>query len=105
MLPSDLDDIVLRMLDKNVDRRYESAAALAAELRSVAAMLDVRDGSAEPPTLALPKRRRTGPWIAFVIAAAVIVALLLTATGVADPWLAAIARTWRSLAGLQLHAR
>jgi hypothetical protein len=40
-----------------------------------------------------------------VLAAAVIVALLLAATGVAEPWLAAIARTWRSLVGLQWHGR
>ena len=104
-LPSDLDAIVLRMLDKNLDQRYESAAALAAELRSVAAMLDVRDGAAEPPILAPPKRRRAGSWIAFLFAAMVIVALLLTATGVAEPWLAAIARGWRSLVGVQWHAR
>ena len=96
-LPTELDAIVLRMLDRDLEQRYESAAAIAAELRSVAAMLDVRDGAAEPPTLAQPKRRRAGPWMLFAIAAAVIVALLLTATGVADPWLAALMRTVQKL--------
>lgn len=41
-LPHEIDPIVARALSKSVAGRYESAAALAAELRSVAAILDVR---------------------------------------------------------------
>ena len=59
-LPAELDAIVLRMLAKSLDERSESAASIAAELRSVAAMLDVRDDAAEP----VERRRRLLPPIA-----------------------------------------
>lgn len=45
-LPSDLDTILSRALAKDLDLRHESAAAFAAELRSVGAILDVRAGEA-----------------------------------------------------------
>ena len=43
----ELEQIVTRMLASNVDRRAQSAAAIAAELRSVAAILDTRTEAAE----------------------------------------------------------
>ena len=43
-LPAELDAIVARALSKDIDARYQSAASLGAELRSVAAVLDVRAG-------------------------------------------------------------
>ena len=55
--PPELDSIVLKALSKTAGDRFESAATLAAEIRSVAAMLDVRSGDREPPTLA-PVRAR-----------------------------------------------
>lgn len=45
-VPRELDEVVLKALAPNPESRYLSAATLAAELRSVAAILDVR-GSAD----------------------------------------------------------
>ncbi|MBI4885758.1 MAG: serine/threonine protein kinase [Acidobacteria bacterium] len=53
--PRDLDDVVLRAVAPNPELRCQSAAALAAELRAVAAILDVRgvagdeEEHADPP--------------------------------------------------------
>jgi eukaryotic-like serine/threonine-protein kinase len=60
-LRPDFDVIVARALAKKPDDRYEAAATLAAELRSVAAMLDVRSGEAEPATAAPPRMVRRPP--------------------------------------------
>lgn len=43
-LPGELDAIIGRALSKDIDGRYQSAASFGAELRSVAAVLDVRAG-------------------------------------------------------------
>jgi serine/threonine-protein kinase len=64
--PPELDVIVLKALDANSDRRYESASTMAAELRAVGAVLDVRSdatatdgaGAATPDT-----RLGTAAWI------------------------------------------
>ena len=44
-IPSELDVIVLRAVAPNAAMRFQSAATLVAELRSVAAVLDVRSGT------------------------------------------------------------
>ena len=54
-VPAEVDEVVLRAVAPNPDRRTQSAATLAAELRSVAAVLDVR-GIAEDEEDALPER-------------------------------------------------
>ncbi len=41
-VPREVDDIVLRAVAPNPDSRYQSSAALAAELRSIGSLLDVR---------------------------------------------------------------
>lgn len=46
-VPGELDEIVLRAVAPNPDLRYQSAATLAAELRSMAAILDVRGGAGD----------------------------------------------------------
>ena len=46
-VPPELDDIVLRAVAPNPDRRCQSAVTLAAELRSVVAILDVRGGAGD----------------------------------------------------------
>jgi hypothetical protein len=46
-VPSELDAIVLKAVAPNPDSRYQCAATLAAELRSLAAILDVRDVAEE----------------------------------------------------------
>jgi serine/threonine protein kinase len=46
-VPKDLDEVVLKAVAPNPDSRYQSAAVFAAELRSLAAVLDVRGVSDE----------------------------------------------------------
>jgi TolB-like protein len=70
-LPRDLDPILMKMLAKDPNHRYESAASLAAELRSVATVLDIRSGEAEPRNVKIvgaPRRRFSGKAIAALLA-------------------------------------
>lgn len=53
-VPKDVDAILGRALAPDLSERQQSAAALAAELRSVAAALDVRSGDADAPSALLP---------------------------------------------------
>lgn len=46
-VPAELDDIVLRAVAPNPDSRFQSAAAFAAEMRAMAAILDVRGGAGD----------------------------------------------------------
>lgn len=46
-VPPELDDVVLKAVAPNPDSRFQSAATCAAELRSVAAILDVRGGAGD----------------------------------------------------------
>ncbi|HEV8348193.1 MAG TPA: protein kinase [Vicinamibacterales bacterium] len=91
-LPRELDPIVMKALAKSLDQRYESAATVAAELRSMAAILDVRAeiSESEPSTLAGvrgPRKSYVG-WILLI--------LLLAALGAAA-WFARdeLRRMWR----------
>jgi hypothetical protein len=81
-VPRELDPIAVKALTRSPEERYESAATLAAELRSVAAILDVRSGAVEPPTVAPARRRRQS------VARWLIPALILAAVAVLV-WLAA----------------
>ena len=78
-------------MSKSLDQRYESAATLAAELRSVGAILDVRSDTQEAASVFVPTRparRSMGGWI---------VLLLLLAALAAAAWYerGAIERMWR----------
>ena len=53
-VPAELDAILAHALNPDLSHRQQSAASLAAELRSVAAMLDVRTGDAATPSALLP---------------------------------------------------
>ena len=57
-VPKELDEVLQRALAPDISQRQQSAAALAAELRTVAAVLDVRTGDAGAdaagPTTLLP---------------------------------------------------
>jgi serine/threonine-protein kinase len=79
-LPRELDPIVVRATTKAVDRRYESAATLAAELRAVDAILEVRSERLERegavPIHAGP-RRSSGKWA--VIGIAILLGILAVA--------------------------
>ena len=94
-LPREVDPIVLRALAKSLDQRYESSAALAAELRSVAAILDVRIESPAPAggaAAVVPPRRSVAGWL---------VLLVLLAALAAAAWFerTAIERMWRRTLG------
>src|SRR5918992_1360169 len=54
-VPKELDDLVLRAAAPNPDLRYQSVATLSAELRSLAAILDVRGIAADEPDLEVPE--------------------------------------------------
>jgi serine/threonine protein kinase len=76
-VPKELDDVVLRAVAPSPDRRVQSAAALAAELRSVAAVLDVR-GVAGEEDEALPQRSTTlGRVLLLTIVILALVALVV----------------------------
>ena len=58
-VPGELDAIVQRATAERVEARYQSAVSLAAELRSLAAILDVRRGDREPPSLVSAKKAQS----------------------------------------------
>jgi serine/threonine protein kinase len=78
-VPRELDPIVAKALAKSLDQRCDSAATLAAELRSVAAILDERATAAElhasPATARRPRKRF--PWIVLLVVVAALVATWL----------------------------
>jgi serine/threonine-protein kinase len=81
-VPPELEHTIGRMLAANVEHRVQSAATVAAEFRSVAAILDMRTEAAEAAEAAEPARtrqqRRTGAVIALVIVAVVLAAAIAT---------------------------
>lgn len=81
-VPKELDALLARALTRDLEHRQQSAAALAAELRSVAAMLDVRTGDTAQPSALLPidetpDRQAAGLLTGALIAAAALAALLV----------------------------
>ena len=101
-LPVDLDRIIAKMLAGTADKRYTSAAELAADLRSVVATFDARTAVVEPAIISAVRkpsaRRRSGRAIALATIVAVIAA---------TAWWqrAAIERTWRRTLGPPPAAR
>ena len=83
-VPPELEHIIGRMLAANVEHRAQSAATIAAEFRSVAAILDVRTEAAEAAEAAEPvrrrKQRRSG-------AIAIVIGLLALAAAIAAWWM------------------
>jgi eukaryotic-like serine/threonine-protein kinase len=105
-LPAELDAIVLRMLAKSLDQRCESAASIAAELRSIAAMLDVRDDAAEPAGAVIDSARRSrgaGLWIMLAVLAAFVLAAALMTTDLGQRWWSTLVRAWQQNFGLVLR--
>jgi len=80
-VPKELDTVIARALTRDLGQRLQSAAALAAELRSVAAVLDVRSGDVHEPSGLLPidespDRQAAGLLTGALIAAAAAAALV-----------------------------
>ncbi|MGH9328814.1 MAG: protein kinase domain-containing protein, partial [Vicinamibacterales bacterium] len=71
-LPRDLDPILMKMLAKDPDHRYDSAASLAAELRSVATVLDIRSGEAEPRAHKIDPKRSRIRWKPLIVTAVLL---------------------------------
>ena len=74
-LPRELDDVVAKALSAYAEGGYQAAATCAAELRSVAAILDLRAASAEPVRLGpvVRRERSSRAWIVLAVAAALAV--------------------------------
>jgi serine/threonine protein kinase len=72
-LPRELDGIVLKMLARDPDKRQASAATVAAELRGVAAGLNIRVPSELPAVRAAAQPRR--PALGWIVGALVLIAL------------------------------
>jgi TolB-like protein/predicted Ser/Thr protein kinase len=95
-LPPEIDVIASRALAKSVQNRYETAATMAAELRSVAAILDVRSEVSEAAgavgAASAPRERSGIGWL---------VVLLLLAAIAAVAWFerAPLQRLWRRTLG------
>jgi hypothetical protein len=70
------------MLAKSPADRYESAATVAAELRSVGAILDARGGAPPGPLTRAPKGSSKAGWIAAAVILAAMAALIWFATQV-----------------------
>jgi serine/threonine-protein kinase len=82
-VPIEVEQIVTRMLVSNVEHRAQSAVAIAAELRSVAAILDTRIEAAEaaaagePVGLRTSRRKGRGVVVVFLLALGAVVAWLV----------------------------
>jgi eukaryotic-like serine/threonine-protein kinase len=83
-VPPELEQTIGRMLGANIEHRAQSAATIAAEFRSVAAILDVRTEAAEAAEAAEPARRRRTRRRTGVIA---IVAGMLVLAAIAAWWM------------------
>jgi eukaryotic-like serine/threonine-protein kinase len=76
-LPPELDPIVGKALAKEVGDRYASAATMAAELRSVGAILDVRNDAQQvaTPFVPVPQHRSSGGrWLIILLVLAALAA-------------------------------
>jgi TolB-like protein len=92
-VPKEVDSILARALAKKKDDRYATAVTLAAELRALAAILDVRSGASEPAALTPPRPAPRARW-------GRIGALAILVVAAAGVWLArdAASRVWRRYA-------
>ena len=93
-LPPEVDVIAGRALAKSLATRYESAATMAAELRSLGAILDVRSEVSEAAAPALASSRRGGSRLWWLI-------LLVLLGALAAAWFerAPLQRLWRRTIG------
>jgi len=71
-VPVEIDAVIARLLDPNPTGRYQSAATLAADLRSVAAILDVRTAAQEAALVEEDTPGRLGRVVRWLVVLAVI---------------------------------
>jgi TolB-like protein len=94
-LPAELDAIVGKALAQSIERQYASAATLAAELRTVGAILDVRSDTQAAASASSPVRPGRGSGVGWVL-----LLVLLAVFGTAAWYTrASIQRIWRSSIG------
>jgi TolB-like protein len=92
----ELDLIVSKALAIDITQRYESAATMASELRTLAAILDVRAGTSEPQS---PSRPSPLPHRRSFAAAGGLIVLCVTVAAAGWWQRAAIERVWRHAMG------
>lgn len=78
-IPAEVDGILARALARDISERQQSAASLSAELRSIAAMLDVRSGDAAEPSMLMPLDERPDRNAAGLLAGALTTAAVAAA--------------------------
>lgn len=83
-VPAELEQIIARMLAANIEHRAQSAATIAAEFRSVAAILDTRTEAAEAAEAIEPPRRGRESRGLGIIA---IVVLMVLAAAITAWWM------------------
>jgi serine/threonine-protein kinase len=76
-VPPELDEVVLRAVAPNPDLRYQTAVTFAAELRSVAAILDVRGGAGDEPDEQQGPATSVGKIVAIAVAILIVIAVLI----------------------------
>jgi serine/threonine protein kinase len=76
-VPAELDGIVLKAVAPNPDSRYQSAVTLAAELRSLLAILDVRGGAGDEEDEHTVPSANVGRIVAIAILMLLLVAAIL----------------------------
>jgi eukaryotic-like serine/threonine-protein kinase len=94
-LPTELDPIVGKAMAKALDQRYDSAVTLAAELRSVGAILDVRSDMLEAASQSVPLRPAQRSGLGWIL----VLVLLGGLAGAAWYERAAIQEVWRRVLG------
>jgi serine/threonine protein kinase len=77
-VPFELDSIVARAMMKSLDRRYPSAAEMAADLRAAAMLLEVRSGQPAAPEAPVAEPSRSG-WHTVLLALAIVGLVALAA--------------------------
>ena len=90
-VPPELEQIIGRMLAANVEHRAQSAATIAAEFRSVAAILDLRTEAAEAAEAAEPRRGAASSGAGGVVA--IVIVMLVLAAAIAAWWMQMIVET------------
>jgi eukaryotic-like serine/threonine-protein kinase len=75
-VPQELDEVVLKAVAPNPESRYQSVATLAAELRSMAAVLDVRGGAGDEEDESAEPATSVGRVMAVAVAMIVVLAAI-----------------------------